>query len=232
MLSEKYREHKHNIRWAVAKKILLPIIDNCDLVSVEALLTSQTKKMLAILKSKNFNNCVEATQYILLLREKAMILLLFERFYDKIPSERIKTGVHQAIYGASAAGNELTKELIQFTSKFKSDKPERYELVEGVDIGPNAIKDFISAAFACMCTVIRKTQTLEKNYVNFIFQSFSGVKWRLITEDVETYNFRPDTSFKVERFTSRDDIKKEEGEERKKNNVFAEYLANSLFSYS
>ena len=94
MLSEKYREHKHNIRWAVAKKILLPIIDNCDLVSVEALLTSQTKKVLAILKSKNFNNCVDATQYILLLREKAMILLIFERFYDKIPTERIKTGVH------------------------------------------------------------------------------------------------------------------------------------------
>ena len=68
--------------------------------------------------------------------------------------------------------------------------------------------------------------------MNFVFQSFSGVKWRLITEDVETYNFRPDTSFKVERFTSRDDVKKEESEVRKKNNVFAEYLANSLFSYS
>jgi len=138
----------------------------------------------------------------------------------------MKETVHKRLYGQSSAGNELTKELIGFTHKWKGVKPEHCELVDRVDGAETLIREFAGAAYACLCTVVRSTQTQEKVFSNFVFNSQNGAMWKMLIEEALPLRFTTETAFRLE--TS----KPKGAEAPKPAPLVAQYLTGSLFTQS
>ena len=139
----------------------------------------------------------------------------------------MKETVHKRLYGQGSAGNELTKELIGLTHKWKNAKPEHCELVDRVEGAATLLRDFAGAAYACLCTVVRATQTQEKVFSNFVFNSQGSNMWKLLIDEELAVRFTTETSFRVE--TTKP---KAQTEAPKANLLVAQYLTGSLFTQS
>ncbi|OMJ94285.1 hypothetical protein SteCoe_2629 [Stentor coeruleus] len=208
-----------NLRWGIAKRILIPMIDYADELMIEKLMIYCTQQMIGKITEIKFTEIYDSKEYLFRLREKTWILLIFERFFAKLPSNRLKENVHKALYGPGSQGNELTKQIIVFCSKYRKERPEKYELIDSISASSDYIRQFCCAAYSCLLTCIRKTQSQEKVYVNYLFRDQN---WKILLEEKEDFGFKPQTLFvKTEK-------KLEIVDEPKKLSYV--YLSSSLFS--
>lgn len=212
-----------NVRWGIMERLLLPILNSCDIGTLEDIMVFTTTHLMNKLNEK-FSNIGDPKEYYLILKEKSYILGMIERFYARLPTSQLKESAHKRIYGENAQGNELTKQLITFTNKYRKDRPEKFECLGAVDWGQEALRNFSAACFGCLCTIIRTTQSQEKIFTNFIFKDQA---WRLLIEDLETYDFKPDTNFKLFKPA---ESKKEDS--IPSYSIANQYITSSLFSQS
>lgn len=208
-----------NLRWGIAKRILIPMIDYADELMVEKLMIYCTKQMIGRITEIKFSEIYDSKEYLFRLREKTWILLIFERFFAKLPSNRLKENVHKALYGPGSQGNELTKQIIVFCSKYRIERPEKYELIDSISASSEYIRQFCCAVYSCLLTCIRKTQSQEKIYVNYLFRDQN---WKILIEEKEDFGFKPQTLF------VQAEKKQETPDEPKKLSYV--YLSSSLFS--
>ena len=183
-----------NMRWGIAQRFLIPLLDLCDEVLVEDLMIQSCKSLLSQLSDPKFTQLSEAKDYVLVLRSKTYTLLILEKFISKIPSTRFKENVHKAVFGPSAQGNEITKQIIGFCDKHRKEKPENSDLIENITNSSEFIRVFLQASYSCLLTCIRKTQSQEKVYFNFLFKDHN---WKNMIEDKEDFGFKPQTQFYV-----------------------------------
>jgi hypothetical protein len=212
-----------NVRWGIGERLLLPILNNCDIGTLEDIMVSTSNHLVNRLNER-FNNLSDPREYYLMLKEKAYILCIFERFYARLPTNQLKESAHKRIYGENAQGNELTKQLITFTNKYRKEKPEKFEMLGAVDWGQDALRNFSAACFACLCTVIRTTQSQEKIFTTFIFKD---QVWKFLIQDVESYDFKPETNFKLLK-----PVEPKKEESVSSFSVANQYITSSLFSQS
>ena len=211
---------KNNLRWGIAKRLLLPMMDSCDESLLEALVVDHTHKFLNQLNSSKFSELSDSKEYFFNLYEKVYILLFFEKGYSRIPSSELKESTHKKLFGENSQGNELTKQLISFCNKYRKSKPERHEVIGGIQGFEQCLRDFASACYSCLLTCIRKTQSQEKVYTNFLFKD---QVWSYLVEDKQFYNFAPQTNFKLLRVASKPKLAPE-------NKLASHFISSSLFS--
>ncbi|CAG9330104.1 unnamed protein product [Blepharisma stoltei] len=219
------RNIKHNLRWGLAKRILLPMMDICDEEMLENLVIAHTHQLLGKLNEKP-GDAHDALDYFFKLMEKRFVLLFFEKTYARLPSQRLKDNTHKALFGAGSQGNELTKQLINFCGKYRKEKPERFELLGNFDNGNQALREFSSACYACLMTTIRKTQSQEKIFFNFLFKD---QVWNAVVEEKENYGFTPQTDFRTK---IQEKSNKKAPEKKETTSIAAGYITSSLFSQS
>lgn len=181
-----------NLRWGLAKRILVPMIDECDEILLEKLIINHTHSLLFRLSDVKFAEIYDSKEYLFTLREKYWILIFFERFFSRMPSNVIKENIHKSLYGPGSQGNELTKQLITFCGKYRKDRPEKYEIIESITNSQEYIRGFCCANYSCLLTCIRKTQSQEKVYVNFLFREQN---WKVLIHEKDDFGFTPQTYF-------------------------------------
>jgi hypothetical protein len=181
-----------NVRWGLATRVIVPFIDFVDEYLAEDFMILTCKELISRLNDVKFTQIFEAKDYFLLLREKTFILMIVERFLNKVPASRFKENVHKAIFGPSAQGNELTKQIITFCDKYRKDRLENSEIIENLPNSSEYIREFLQNSFACLLTCIRKTQSQEKVFFNFLFKD---TNWKNLIEDREDFNFKPQSNY-------------------------------------
>lgn len=179
-----------NVRWGIVNRIISPLIEGIDELLAEELMIGCCKELITKLVETKFVAITQGKEYLLILREKTAILSIFEKFLAKVPSSRFKENVHKAVYGPAAQGNELTKQIIAFCDKYRKELPERNEVIETIQNSKEYIRAFVQASYACLLTCIRKTQSQEKVFFNFLFKDLN---WKNLIEDKEDFNFKPQT---------------------------------------
>lgn len=198
-------------------------MEACDETILESLVIAHTHQLLAKLNEK-FSEATDGIDYYFKLLEKKFILLFFEKTYNRLPSQRLKENTHKALFGQQSQGNELTKQLINFCSKHRKEKPERYEVLGNFEVGNQALREFCSASYACLLTCIRKTQSQEKLFLNFLFKDQI---WTYMIEDKENYGFTPQTNFRSKILND-----KPKSLDKSETNIASHYITSSLFSQS
>ena len=208
-----------NIRWGIASRVLIPMINSADEALLEKLIIAHTLRLIGKVVESKFTEIYDSKEYLFRLREKTCILMMFERFFSRMPSNVIKESIHKSLYGTSSQGNELTKQIISFCGKYRKERPEKYELIESFANSQEYIRQFSCASYACLLTCIRKTQSQEKIYVNFLFRDQN---WKILLEEKDDFGFTPQTLFSNKERPP--EIQKQEQK------ISSVYISASLFS--
>lgn len=104
----------------------------------------------------------------------------------RFPTDMLKVEIHKKLFGPNSQGNEITKNFIVILHSSKSKRILDWEVIsdniKSEDINEEYIdrteNRFYCSAYNCLCSLIRKTQTKEVNFVNFLFQTFRDKKYK------------------------------------------------------
>ena len=105
-----------NIRWAIAKKIIIRILETCSREYLADFMIHWHDKFCnEVLRDTKFEDyrVENYTELFNLVREKTFIMIFYEIMYRRLSVKEIKEVVHKRIYGEDCSQNELTKLLIE-----------------------------------------------------------------------------------------------------------------------
>eukprot|EP01022_Parablepharisma_sp_SALTPOND_P020644 TRINITY_DN3819_c0_g1_i2.p1 TRINITY_DN3819_c0_g1~~TRINITY_DN3819_c0_g1_i2.p1 ORF type:complete len:1640 (+),score=159.31 TRINITY_DN3819_c0_g1_i2:9252-14171(+) len=188
-----------NLRWAIARKLLIPILEKCEEKYLVEFVKLHHKSLEATLKDQSdlrskppIDICLDLfyKQFFLFKRLlRGYVYQIYEILYRRIDVDTLKGDLQKALYGPNAQGNELTKFLIvnshnakkQYTSAYKdltqwlqTQEASKKALGTSVDskaITAHSVQEFYSgSAYGCMCSVIGKTQSKELVFNQYLFQ--------------------------------------------------------------
>ena len=206
-----------NLRWGIAKRILIPMINFCDEGMLEKLTIAHTHSLIGKIVENKFSEIYDMKEYLFRLREKTFILMIFERIFEKLPSGAIKESIHKSLYGPGSQGNELTKQIISFCGKYRKERPEKYEMIESFTNNQEYIRNFCCSSYAV--DVHSKNSKSRKDFCEFLIQ---GPELDNSTRRKRRFGFTPETIFTHKAKAS--EIQKPETK------ISSIYIAASLFS--
>lgn len=198
-----------NIRWAIANKILGRVLEWCSLEQLEAVMLKYFAQFQESL-GKQFEPSMSPLQRYLLIREKTHLFLFLETMVRRIDADRIKGEITRKLYGQMCKGNELTTYLIVTASKakmheidgFMSATRDAISSVIPILNSPYQVqRRYICAAYNLLSSVILKTQSSQKLFSTYLFNTKAGCEpiWQLLidcsTEDI--YRFEVQTNFNI-----------------------------------
>ena len=116
-----------NIRWAIAKKVIVRILETCSQDKLAELMVRWNPDLITVLKDTKFRDyCDKPQEFFNLVREKTFIMIFYEIMYRRLPIDVIKQTVHNKLFGESCAQNELTKMLIELATIGKKEPIEEF----------------------------------------------------------------------------------------------------------
>ena len=203
-----------NIRWAIARKIIVRILETCSQEKLLEVMLHWNSDFLAVLKGTEFSDFVDQPLGLFnLVREKTFVMVFYEIMYRRLPAQVIKETVHRRIYGPDCAQNELSKLLIEVAAHAKREHIRGFETycrdiaseeppAEPKDDvnSPKAVQTmYCCSAYSLLSSVIVCTQTNEVVFANFLFNPRQGKAteslWSLIIDTTQEYEFKVQTNF-------------------------------------
>lgn len=213
---------KDNIRWAIARKIILRIMETCSQHQLEELLVVWNTKWLQVLQQTEYSEQTDPVELFNFVQEQTYLMDFYEVVYRRLPLDKIKGSVHTRLYGDSTAQNELSKALIAIAHQAKSGqirnfsricadiKPEfvtneggkegRQAELEKAQYSHQAVQTkFCCSAYSLLSSVIVRTQTNEVVFANFLFNPRQGEAsqslWSLLIDTEKDFEFKVQTHF-------------------------------------
>lgn len=116
-----------NIRWAIAKKVIVRILETCSQEKLAELMVRWNPDLIGVLKDTKFRDYRDRPQeFFNLVREKTFIMIFYEIMYRRLSVDIIKKTVHNKLFGESCAQNELTNMLIEVATNGKKEPIEEF----------------------------------------------------------------------------------------------------------
>jgi len=116
-----------NIRWAIAKKIIMRILETCSQDKLAELMVRWNSDLISVLKDTKFRDYRDRPQeFYNLVREKTFIMIFYEIMYRRLSIDVIKKTVHIKLFGEGCAQNELTNMLIEVATHGKKEPIEEF----------------------------------------------------------------------------------------------------------
>ena len=212
-----------NIRWAIAKKIIIRILETCSKEQLADLMIHWHHRFrVEVLAGDKFDDFGDNDPIELfnLVREKTFIMIFYEIMYRRLPVQMIKEEVHKRINPEDGAQNELTRFLIQDAAVGKRQPIERFANIcqdvkkdaEGNVISGNIDAELqevnsqravqmmhCCASYSLLSSVIVCTQTHEVAFANFLFNArqldATHSVWSLIIDTQNEFEFKVQTNF-------------------------------------
>ena len=212
-----------NIRWAIAKKIIIRILETCSKEQLADLMVHWHHRFrVEVLAGDKFDDFGDNDPIELfnLVREKTFIMIFYEIMYRRLPVQMIKEEVHKRIYGQDCAQNELTRFLIEeaavgkrepikgFADKCQDVKKDAEGNVlsgnidaELKEVNSQAAVQMMHccASYSLLSSAIVCSQTKEVAFANFLFNArqlgAGGSMWSLIIDTQNEFEFKVQTNF-------------------------------------
>jgi hypothetical protein len=117
-----------NIRWAIARKIIVRILETCSQEKLLEVMLHWNSDFVAVLKSTEFSDLQDQPLALFnLVREKTFVMVFYEIMFRRLPTQVIKETVHARIYGPDCSQNELSKLLIEVAARAKRERIDGFE---------------------------------------------------------------------------------------------------------
>lgn len=93
-----------NIRWAIANKVIVQILETCPQDRLVDLMVKWNADFIHVLKDEKFiDHFEEPLEFFNLVREKTLIMIFYEIMYRRLSPQMIKETVHKKLYGENCA---------------------------------------------------------------------------------------------------------------------------------
>jgi hypothetical protein len=94
-----------NIRWAIAKKIMVRIFETCSQEKLVDLVTTYNSEFMNILRDTKFEeyHFDSPHEFYNLVKEKTYIMVFYEIVYRRLPVKTVKEVIHRRLYGENSA---------------------------------------------------------------------------------------------------------------------------------
>jgi len=93
-----------NIRWAIARKIIVRILETCPQEKLLEVMLHWNSDFMGVLKGTEFSDFSDQPlEFFNLVREKTFVMVFYEIMFRRLPVQVIKETLHTRIYGPDCA---------------------------------------------------------------------------------------------------------------------------------